>query len=298
MPRRRPPHVRQLLRNKEYLAARGFALGLLRDGLIDEEECSKLCSSYALSALAGFWSAGTFHTAVVVLTNASSSPWAVPSNFNKNNNTIEALGPGCKGSNGGNGTTSAGGAGGRGGSGAAYTKLTNFDPAGATTIPFSIPLGNVVNPADTTFNTSSIVAKAGSSTAGGAAASCTPSAGAHSGGTSAAGGAANNSGGVGGGGGGSAGSTGDGAAASGQTHGAKGTGTFADGTTRQSDGADGANSPGQDLPGINGGAAADFGGGGGGGSGGGQAVSAGTRSAGTGGNAGGGIILIQYVYFA
>lgn len=127
----------------------------------------------------------------IILTSGTS--WTVPADFNIAANTIEAIGPG---GNGGQGFGS-GGAGG-GGGGGAYTKLTNFNPAGATTIPYAIP---VPGGGDTTFNTSSLIAKQGGQGTdatidgvpsgaagglGGAASSCTPSGPAKSGGNGSA----------------------------------------------------------------------------------------------------------------
>jgi len=70
---------------------------------------------------------------VIILTSGTS--WTVPSDFNPNNNTIEAIGAGGGGGQGAFGTNQAGGG---AGGGAEYRKFTNFDPQGATFIPYQI----------------------------------------------------------------------------------------------------------------------------------------------------------------
>lgn len=103
-----------------------------------------------------------------IILNAGTS-WTVPADFNAANNTIEAIGGG------GGGQGGVVGFGGDGGGGGAYAKITNFNPAGATSIPYVIGNGGAggVSPSggqagqDTTFNVSSLVAKAGNPSIGG-----------------------------------------------------------------------------------------------------------------------------------
>lgn len=84
----------------------------------------------------------------IILTSGTS--WTVPGDFNKNDNTVEAIGGGANGNR-------------NGGGGAEYRKLTNFDPAGAGSIPYTIGGAG----ADTTWNTTSLIAKKGNGQSGG-----------------------------------------------------------------------------------------------------------------------------------
>lgn len=152
----------------------------------------------------------------VVLTSGTS--WTVPADFNKLNNKIEAIGGGAGGTNGSASTSGfGGGTGGQAGGAGAYTFITNFDPLGAGTISYTIGNGGAIatDGTDTTFNTTTIVAKKGLAVGtGGLASACTPSAVAFSGGSGGAGGigdakddTSSGAGGGGGGGGGAGGST-------------------------------------------------------------------------------------------
>jgi hypothetical protein len=170
---------------------------------------SKICSALTLTNLEGFGGGGKLTTAFAVLT--SGTTWTVDGTFNKADNKVEAIGGGAGGGKGGSGSTSLGGTGANGGGGGAYCFITNFDPAGATTITIQIGAGGAValsgggNAGTDTFfsSTGTLLAKAGTVPTGGAAASCVPSGNARSGGTGAGGTA--NSGGTGGVGGGGAG---------------------------------------------------------------------------------------------
>lgn len=224
---------------------------------------------------------------VIVLTSGTS--WTVPAGYNVAGSKVEAIGGGASGRS--VSTINVSFAGGGGG---AYTSLSNFDPLGATTIPYAIGAGGAlnVNGGDTTFNTTSVVAKGGltpiNSTGGlgGSGAACTPAG--TSGGNGGNGiGAASSSG---AGGGGAAGPNGAGNAGAngvsgiGQTGGAGGRG---DGTTGGLGGGGGTSG----LQGTSGSAGTELGGGvgagGAGGGGGSQTVGDG-MSGGNGGLYGGG----------
>lgn len=124
----------------------------------------------------------------VVLTGSGN--WTVPGDFNKNNNTVEAIG----GGGGGSKTDFDTGVGGGGG---AYTKIVNFDPGIAATIPYVTGSGGTggfgsgppfaaTDGGDTSFNTTSLIAKGGingsGAATGGQASACTPTTYANSGG--------------------------------------------------------------------------------------------------------------------
>jgi hypothetical protein len=143
---------------------------------------------------------------IVILTSGVS--WAVPSDFNPANNTVELWGGGGGGAP---GTTNANGGGGGGGGGYRYQK--NFDPGAATTVAYAIGGGGGASAAggDTTWNTAAVTAKGGSgaavAAAGAGGAIGSGGTGGTAGGTGGAGrSGTGNSGG--GGGGGAAGSTG------------------------------------------------------------------------------------------
>jgi hypothetical protein len=255
----------------------------------------------------------------IILT--AGTTWTVPADFNPTNNTIEAIGGGGAADF---GNTAQGGSG--GGGGGAYSKISNFDPLGATTIPYTIGAGgtggvsggaSVVAATDTTFNTSSLVAKhgnAGSRTTGGTGGAAAGSTGTvkHSGGSGGTGNLVGPSGpsnlitGGGGGGGGAAGKFADG------NNGANATTTVVGSTTvavpgagGQGDGTSGGFGGSITAPGADGSewVAAGSGGGGGGGGGGnggrygaggggGEADVFGTFTSGANGNQG--VIVISY----
>ena len=135
----------------------------------------------------------------IILTSGTS--WTVPSDWNPTNNKIECIGGGGGGGASwwDSGTISL--KSGVGGGGGAYAVTTNFDPGGATTIPYIIGAGGTKgtqgadvftpnapgNGGDTTFNTSTVIAKGGTGGGnGGQAAACTPSGTAKSGGNGGA----------------------------------------------------------------------------------------------------------------
>lgn len=115
-----------------------------------------------------------------VVLQVGETEWIIPADFNPANNTIEAIGGG---GGGGRGPQGSPGVGGDGGGGGAYAKIINFNPGGATQVPVHVgDLGiggsSDASPAtaggDTTFNTTSLIAKGGSGAgAGGSAAAST-----------------------------------------------------------------------------------------------------------------------------
>lgn len=120
----------------------------------------------------------------VILT--SGTVWTVPSDFNKLNNRVEAIGGGAGGTNGSSSSGAGGGAGGKGAGAGAYAFVTNFDPLGAGTINYVIGTGGAsgTDGTDTTFNATTILAKKGlAAGTGGLASACIPSATAKSGGS-------------------------------------------------------------------------------------------------------------------
>lgn len=111
-----------------------------------------------------FLTPGSPSSKQVILTSGTS--WAVPGDFNKFNNTVEAIGGGGGGAGADVSPNVSGGAGG----GGAYSKINNFDPGGSGTINYVIGTGGSgatgtpftgTNGGDTTFNVSSVVAKGG-----------------------------------------------------------------------------------------------------------------------------------------
>lgn len=269
---------------------------------------SKICSALTLTNLEGFGGGGKLTVAFAVLT--SGTTWTVDGTFNKADNKVEAIGGGAGGGKGGSGTTTLGGTGANGGGGGAYCFITNFDPAGATTITIQIGAGGAIassgggNAGTDTFfsSTGTLLAKAGTVPTGGVAASCVPSGNARSGGTGA-GGTANSggTGGVGGGGAGGAGSTSAGGNGSGQTKGTKGTGLLADGATAPGDGGDGRNGGAGGNAGSPGATGSTYGGAGGGGGGGGRKLAVCDPPGFPGGNGAAGaqgVIVIWWRFFA
>ncbi len=93
----------------------------------------------------------------------NTSNFNIPSNWNNNNNLVEAIGGGGSGSNRGN----SGGAG-------AYAKIVNFIANGGTNVPYIVGRGGAsansatgASGGDTTFNNNSLVAKGGQGAASG-----------------------------------------------------------------------------------------------------------------------------------
>lgn len=88
---------------------------------------------------------------VVILTLAGSQNWTVPVDWNNSSNSIEVIGAG---GNGGAGTIWNGGGGGGGGE---YRKAVNVNLSGS--VPYFIATGG--SGSDTTFNTNTVISKAG-----------------------------------------------------------------------------------------------------------------------------------------
>lgn len=282
------------------------------------------------------WQIASDVATVKLLTTGTS--WTVPVDFDPSSNTIEGIGGGGGGGGGTTGTAAQGRGGGGAGGGGEYRKISNFNPAGSGSISYVIGQGGSLgaanasgtNGTDTTWNSTSLVAKGG--LLGANTGAGTGGAGG-TGGTGGTGAAGNNNGGKGGdggkrsvtlggggGGGGGAGGTsavggagtngtagstggagGAGGAASGGTAGASnggagGAGTvWTDTVALTTGGAGGGGGGGLAGAGAGGtaGAAGNYGAGGGGGAGGGSGSSAG--SAGTAGA--NGIIAITYTPF-
>lgn len=98
---------------------------------------------------------------VVILTAASSSPWATPSDWNAANNSIEAIGGGA----GGNPTSIA--FSGQAGGGGAYAKIINQALSGNIAFTIGADAASTVDGTDTQFKDSStLLAKAGLSATG------------------------------------------------------------------------------------------------------------------------------------
>jgi hypothetical protein len=262
------------------------------------------------------WQIASDVATVVLLTTGTS--WSVPVDFDPANNTIEGIGGGGGGGGGTNGTGAQGRGGGGAGGGGEYRKISNFNPGGAGSISYVIGQGGSFGAAnasgssgtDTTWNSTSLVAKAGLLGANtGAGTGGTGGAG----GTGGTGAAGNNNGGkggnggnrsvtLGGGGGGGGGAGGTSAVGAGGTNGTAGStggaggagGNASGGTAGTSNGgAGGAGTVWTDNSGgANNGVQGGAGGGGGGGlagaGAGGASGTAGNYGAGGGGGAGGG----------
>ncbi len=262
------------------------------------------------------WQIASDVATIVLLTTGTS--WSVPVDFDPANNTIEGIGGGGGGGGGTNGTGAQGRGGGGAGGGGEYRKISNFNPGGAGSISYVIGQGGTFgaantsgsNATDTTWNSTSLVAKGGLlGTNTGAGTGGTGGAG----GTGGTGAAGNNNGGkggrggnrsvtLGGGGGGGGGAGGTSAVGgagtngtAGSTGGAGGAGGNASGGTAgtSNGGAGGAGTVWTDNSGgANNGIQGGAGGGGGGGlasaGAGGASGTAGNYGAGGGGGAGGG----------
>jgi hypothetical protein len=96
---------------------------------------------------------------------AAGSSWEVPGDFNPADNTITVIGGGGPGRSNAVGTSTQG-RGGSGGGGAGEKRvLTNWDPLGATSIPYSIAPASVATEltgGDTNWNSGEAIAKGGS----------------------------------------------------------------------------------------------------------------------------------------
>lgn len=214
-------------------------------------------------------------SSIVILTNAGTNNWTVPSDWNNSSNTVEVLGAG------GNGSTTANRAGGGGGG---YAKSSNLTFTPSSSVSYTIATGGSGATTSLTGGPSATAGGNASGSTGGTPGTGTGTTATFTGGTGASN-AGTNSGGSGGGG--AAGPNGNGVNGGSSSAGATGVGGAGDNGTGGGGGTQGT-SGGNGTNGGNGSEFSPFGCGGGGGGGGNGGGNGGNGGNGTGLGAGGG----------